>query len=171
MSCPLAIKKESIIYQDQVDRINKLAFQGIAEMKLVQDLRSNGDLLLSLIAVYGNDVVGHIAFSRGWIETGQDRIPTVGLGPMAVHPTHQGKGIGSQLIQESLLTLKEMGEQHCFVLGHTWFYPKFGFVPASTFTIDSIYQAGEHFMGQELVPGSLQGIRGRFIYSAAFEGL
>ncbi len=155
----------------RVDQINRLVFDGDGEMRLVQNLRTNGDLLLSMVAELGGVVVGHIAYSRGYIEEKLDRIPSVGLGPMAVHPAHQRKGLGSQLVMDSLASLKEMGEAHCFVLGHTWFYPKFGFLPASAFGVDSVYQAGDHFMGQELIERSLKNRSGLFVYSSAFEGM
>lgn len=154
-----------------VDSINRLAFAGDAEMRLVQELRLNGDLLLSMVAEIKDVVVGHIAFSRGYIDTGRDKLSSVGLGPMAVHPDHQGKGIGSCLIVESLTMLRSMGEAHCFVLGHTWLYPKFGFQPASIFGVGSVYSAGEHFMGLELKENSLQEINGNFAYSSAFDGV
>ena len=64
-----------------------------------------------------------------------------------------------------------MGEPHVFVLGHTWFYPKFDFLPASQFGIHSVYDASDHFMAQEFEKGSLQGISGKFLYDSVFDGV
>lgn len=169
----MEVRKEHDDARDReaIDTVNRAAFTGAAEAQVVNDLRANGSLLLSMVACEGDQIIGHIAYSRGVIVSGEEKILSVGLGPMAVLPEYQSKGIGSTLIAASLYTLKEMGEAHVFVLGHIWFYPRFGFVPAENYGIGSVYNAGEHFMAQELVPGSLEGIHGIFLYDAAFDGV
>ena len=57
----------------------------------------------------------------------------VGLGPMAVRPDHQRRGIGSRLVDSGLARISEMGHPFVVVLGHPGFYPRFGFVPASAY--------------------------------------
>ncbi|NSW53497.1 MAG: N-acetyltransferase [Anaerolineae bacterium] len=167
----MEIRKESPEDAGVIRQINQVAFGHPEEAQLVDDLREAGALLLSMVACDGEQVVGHIAYSRGWIECEGERIPSVALAPMAVLPDYQSKGVGSILLSTSLYTLREMGEAHVFVLGHTWFYPRFGFVPADQFQIASVYQAGDHFMGQELSSGALEGVEGHFMYHPAFEGV
>ena len=167
----MEIRKEIMDDMEIIHKVNVLAFGGEAEARLVDDLRASGGLLLSMVACDGVEVVGHIAYSRGWIDCDDKRIASVALAPMAVLPEAQSKGVGSTLLSTSLYTLREMGEAHVFVLGHTWFYPRFGFVPAEYYHIHSVYNAGEHFMGQELVVDSLEGLSGEFFYDPAFEGV
>jgi putative acetyltransferase len=59
---------------------------------------------LSLVAVENGDVLGHILFSRLVIEAQEQIVPALALAPLAVTPTRQHKGIGSQLVQVGLLT-------------------------------------------------------------------
>jgi len=52
-----------------IRKVNQLAFQGDVEARLVDDLRSNGAVIASLVAVEGGNIVGHILFSDLLIET------------------------------------------------------------------------------------------------------
>ena len=166
-------RKEKVDDYPGIDAVNRLAFEGEEEMKLVQQLRDTKKLLLSMVACSAGEVWGHIAYSRGWIQTEEAQIASVALGPMAVHPDYQKTGIGTELIQISLWELKNMGEAHVFVLGHTWFYPRFGFLPAAqVFNITSVYKdVGDHFMGLELQNRALNGLSGEFLFDPAFEGV
>lgn len=170
MKADVIIRPESAEDFTQVDRINQLVFDGDAEMQVVQQIRGSKLLILSLVAELDGFIVGHILFSRGFIQTADCLVPSVALGPMGVHPDFQRKGMGSHLVLDGLAKLRESGEQHCFVLGHTWFYPKFGFKPAKYWQIDSVYQADDHFLGLEIAPEALHEIRGRFLFPEAFDG-
>jgi predicted N-acetyltransferase YhbS len=52
------------------------------------------------------------------------------LAPLAVLPEHQGRGIGSRLVEEGLVQLRAVGVSIVFTLGHPDYYPRFGFLPA-----------------------------------------
>jgi putative acetyltransferase len=54
------------------------------------------------------------------------------------------------------------------VLGHTNYYPRFGFVRAKDYGLDNEYGAGDAFMVMELRPGALQGIHGVVRYASEF---
>ena len=93
----------------------------------------------------------------------------MGLGPMAVLPDCQGRGIGSALVKAGLQACKELGFGAVVVLGHTWFYPRFGFAPSVRYGIHCEYDAAEEaFMILELQPGYLQGSQGVIHYHPAF---
>ena len=57
------------------------------------------------------------------------------------------------------------------VLGHTHFYPRFGFSSKLTAGLSSPYSGKESFMALELVPGALGGVAGRVQYPPPFDGL
>ncbi len=78
--------------------INAEAFQSYAEAKLVDALRAVADPLISLVALIGEQVVGHILFTPVTVERAPDTLRLMGLGPMAVHPYLQKRGIGSRLV-------------------------------------------------------------------------
>ena len=69
------------------------AFGRQQEAELVARLRDNGDLVLSLVAEDAGKIVGHVAFSRVWIEGDGTRAPGIGLAPRggAAGPAAQGQ--------------------------------------------------------------------------------
>ena len=58
------------------------------------------------------------------------RDPVLVLGPVAVLPECQNRGLGSQLIVAGLEDARTMGERIVVLVGHPWYYPRFGFKPA-----------------------------------------
>ena len=100
------------------------------EQFIIHALREAGQLSLSLIAEDGGAVVGHVAVSPVSISDGSDG--WYGLGPISVAPGRQGQGIGSQLVEQTLVELRELGASGCVLLGDPGYYGRFGFkaVPA-----------------------------------------
>ena len=49
------------------------------------------------------------------------------LGPIAVHPTHQGEGIGALLIGETLALARDLGWRRALLVGDEPYYSRFGF--------------------------------------------
>jgi putative acetyltransferase len=147
--------------------VNEVAFGGLEEADLVDKLRTEDDVLISLVAELDQRVVGHVLFSRMWIETTSGRVAAVALAPVAVLPEHQRQGIGRQLIGYGLDWLRDRGERIVIVLGHPAYYPRFGFSSEKARPLESPF-SGDSFMAMELSSGALDGIRGRVIYPAAF---
>lgn len=95
------------------------------EAPIIDDLRREGDLTLSIVATSLSEVVGHIAFSPvtldgesgGWL----------GLGPVSVRPDLQGNGIGAALVKEGAATLRAMSASGCVLIGDPRYYRRFGF--------------------------------------------
>jgi putative acetyltransferase len=110
-----------------IREVNQRAFGQDQEANIVDALRSHGALLHSFVATLNADVVGHVSYSPASINS----LVGAALGPMAVLPQYQRKGIGSQLIEAGNARLR--GEQCPFIIvvGHPDFYPRFGFVRAS----------------------------------------
>jgi putative acetyltransferase len=149
--------------------VNERAFGNAAEADLVDALRRNGKATISLVAEDDGRVVGHILFSPVTIETGERELVGVGLAPMSVIPERQNQRIGSLLVEEGLRRCRENGHRFVVVLGHPAYYPRFGFVPASSFGIKSEYDvADEVFMVMELQEGALSGCAGVVKYQLEF---
>jgi len=159
--------------QESIRRVNRAAFgQDCGEAELVDKLRSTGALTLSMVAVSGRDVVGHIAFSPVTVECADKTVHAIGLGPMAVEPEHQRKGIGSRLVETGLAAVRDAGHEIVAVIGHPEFYPRFGFTQAVNHDIRWEHNVpDEAFMVTELRPGALQDVSGMLRFGPEFDEL
>lgn len=167
----LIIRREAERDRSGVHTVNALAFEREDEANLVDVLREQADPYLSLVAEEDGRIVGHILFTPVVI-TGHSDCQLMGLGPMAVLPERQRAGIGSQLVTSGLAACKELGYGAVVVLGHPWFYPKYGFAPASRHGIDCEYDVSDDvFMAVELIPGYLRSVSGTVVYHDAFRQL
>jgi putative acetyltransferase len=149
--------------------VNQSAFGGSDEADLVDKLRAAGDALLSLVAEVNGRVAGHALFSRIWNEMPARPVPAVALAPVAVLPEHQNQGMGRRLIRHGLDWLRGRGEEIIVVVGHPGYYPRFGFSSEMAQSLEAPFSvAPEAFMAMELIPGALDGIRGKLRYPASF---
>jgi putative acetyltransferase len=154
-----------------VHAVNVSAFETPAEANLVEVLRREAHPVVSLVAEEGGAIVGHIMFSPASLSD-HDKLKIMGLGPVAVVPEQQRKGIGSALINAGLEKCKGLGFGAVIVLGHSEYYPRFGFIPTVRYGIRCEYEVPEEvFMVTELQPGYLQGATGTVHYHAAFNGV
>ena len=117
--------------------------------------------LLSLVAVQGGRVVGHVLFTHAEVDTGVERVAASLLAPLAVHPEVQGQGIGGRLIRSGLAALKARGVDLVFVLGHPGFYPRLGFEPAGAQGFLAPYPIPEQHAAAWMVRASRPGLLGR----------
>lgn len=166
------IRAENIADYDQIREINNEAFNQKNEGKLVDLLRQNNRFVkeLSLVAEYNNNLLGHILFFPVNIIQGNKIFETLSLAPMSVLPNFQSKGIGGKLVRAGLDVARKMKYKSVFVLGHSKYYPKFGFEKASRWGISCPYEVpDEVFMAIELVPGALDGIKGIIQYPVEFD--
>ena len=164
----MQIRTETPNDHDAVLALNVSVFDTAAEANLVDSLRDRAMPVISLVADDEGDIVGHIMFSPVFL-SGFTDFNMMGLGPMAVVPEQQGKGIGSALVKKGLEQCKLLNVAAVVVLGHPDYYPRFGFSPSSGFGINSEYDVPEEvFMVAELVSKALSGKGGTVKYHAAF---
>jgi putative acetyltransferase len=155
-----------------VRRVNELAFDAAGEANLVDALREREPAHLSLVAEEGGRVVGHIFFSPVTVESGAGAWGALGLGPMAVLPERQGRGVGSALVREGLKECLRRGHELVFVLGHAAYYPRFGFRPAGPLGLTCEFPSPEeNFMVAELRAGALAGRKGLVRYRPEFQSV
>lgn len=86
----VVVRKEGPQDTAAITRIDTEAFAGPAEAHLVETLRQNEKITLSLVALVIEQMVGHILFSAVQIVSpAGETHNAVGLGPVAVLPTYQ----------------------------------------------------------------------------------
>jgi len=163
----IVIRCEDADERPAVQSVNLEAFGQADEADLIDRLHQEGVVLLSLVAVVGTKIAGHILFSRMWIDNANGSIPAVALAPMAVLPSHQRQGVGGRLIRSGLDWLRNRGEQIVIVLGHPDYYPRFGFSTEKARALESPFPSYA-FMAMELSLNALGGICGRVRYPVAF---
>jgi putative acetyltransferase len=157
----LTIRPEAPGDQAAIHQVNTLAFGQPQEADLVDALRRNGGLTISLVAVQDGRIVGHIAFSSVTITSDTATSDTIGLAPMAVLPEYQRQGIGSQLVEAGLNACHNTPYGVVVVLGHPHYYPRFGFIPAKPLGIVWEHDVpDEVFMVKEIKAGALARTRG-----------
>jgi len=166
MAGGVAIRPERHADRDAIARVHREAFRQEDEAELLRRLWASNDYLpqLSLVAEAGGEIVGHVALSRARLE----QRAVLALGPIGVVPPAQGQGIGTALMEAAMAGARPAGEVLVVLLGHPGYYPRFGFVRASSLAITpQVEFPDEAFMALELWPGASAG-GGRFFYPDAF---
>ncbi|MFS2319132.1 GNAT family N-acetyltransferase [Maricaulis sp. D1M11] len=106
-------------------------FETEAEARLVKTLRAAQADTLELVALEQDDIVGTVLFSPVEARYADGReVYGLGLAPLAVRPAHQGRGIGSALVDCAIESLTPLGVPFCVVLGEPNYYSRFGFSAA-----------------------------------------
>ena len=150
-----------------IREVVRAAFAGDQEAGLVDDLRRDGDLLLSMVAEDEGRIVGHVGFSRVWISHRAQRAPGVSLAPLSVAPAWQRRGVGAALVKAGHTELRAAGEAIIFVLGDGAYYGRFEYMIAAA-AFDCAY-AGPHFQALALTEFAPRA--GAVTYAAAFDRL
>ncbi len=174
---PLTIRPEVPADIPAIYALTFAAFGRADEPAVTDNLRAQGTLLLSLVAKRDGVVVGHVAFSPAKLVTPTRTLAPLALGPVAVQPSLQKTGIGSALIHHGLRACATLGHPIVFLLGHTTYYPRFGFKPALPLGVRWSQrpddESHEHFMVYEHTPGDLAqllgGESGVFSFDPAFD--
>ncbi len=120
------------------------AFGRCDEARLVDDLRRDGSLAVSLVAQEDGQVVGHAALSR--LASPQRGLA---LAPVSVLTARQRRGIGSALVRSGIERARELGYEMVFVLGDPAYYSRFGFSVEEATRFPCRY-AGPHLMALSL---------------------
>lgn len=162
----MLIRQETASDIDAISEVTIAAFQMLAisqhtEQFIIKALRDAHALTISLVAEFGGQVVGHIAFSPVSISDGTQN--WYGLGPISVMPEFQRKGIGKSLIHQGLSSLKALGGQGCALVGDPNYYHRFGFANHPKLIYEGIPQ--EYFL---VLPFGESAPQGTVVFHPAF---
>lgn len=173
MNPELVLRRERPGDTEPIRALHDLAFgvpdgaEHCVETRILDRLRADGDVVdaLTLVADLHGTVVGHVVCSRATMGEG----PSIALGPIAVHPEHQGRGIGSALVAAVLVTADQAGEPSVVLLGDPGWYAHFGFETAAGHGIGSPGPWADRFFQVRLLQAWQPGLAGPFRYPAAFD--
>ena len=143
MKPKIIIRNEIDADVDTIAEVTVAAFKTLeisnhTEQFIVEALRANNALTVSLIAEVDGHVAGHVAFSPVTISDGTQN--WYGLGPVSVLPEHQRKGIGKSLILEGISRLKGLNAKGCCLVGYPDYYRKLGFKNVSGLVHEGVPQ-------------------------------
>ena len=153
--------------KDVVDK----AFDDENTSLLVRLIRERGNARLATVALSDDRVVGYILASPlaldqpQALDPPQPQLNCLGIAPVAVTPELQGRDIGGRLMRYVIEHATGSGIDALFLLGHTSYYPRFGFAPAY---IGNEYGATDAFMSLELRAGCLDGVDATAKYVSEF---
>ena len=152
-----------------IDAVVRDAFDdGGAVADVVVDLRTSGAVEVELLAVEDDDdVVGHVALERGWVDAEEALLDVLVLSPLSVAPSHQRRGLGSGLIKAALKVARERGEPYVFLEGSPDYYGRRGFEPAGP---RGFLRPSERIPGPAFQVAVLEdrGATGRLVYPDGF---
>ncbi|HEY9037952.1 MAG TPA: N-acetyltransferase [Roseovarius sp.] len=91
--------------------------------------------------------------------------PVLLLGPIAVHPTHQGEGLGAYMMRGSLEAARAAGWDRVMLVGDEPYYGRFGFRRLAGVEMPPPTNP-DRVLGLDLTPGSWHGVIGKVTRAA-----
>lgn len=126
----MKIRAETVADYAEIAKLNIRAFHNrMGEANLVALLRqrSSFDPDLALVAEQDNRIIGYALFNPVEVILYGEIIKATNLAPLAVLPEYQGQGIGAALVKEGLKRARDKGYDFDMLLGHSDYYPRFGY--------------------------------------------
>lgn len=154
------------------------AFGSPAEARLVEAIRASPEYIaeLALVATLDGAVVGHVMISRCTLRNDVAADATVSivmLSPLAVDPTHHGKGVGGLLVTTVTALADARGEPLVVLEGDPRYYSRFGFEPAASHGIELPLPDWAPSAAAQVIPLTNDDptLRGTVAYPASFHVL
>ncbi len=133
------------------------------EAQIVEALRRRRRLEISMVALDRGSLLGQVAISP--VSLSSEELGWFGLGPVAVAPGAQKRGVGRLLVERALEELQKRGAVGCVVLGDPAYYARFGFRVWPSLSLPGI--PPEYFQAMSF---GLEVPTGEVAYDVAFGG-
>ncbi len=155
----LAIRHELPIDAEPIERLHERAFGPGRFARTAFRLREGGGHLLdfSFTALVGTLLVGSVRMTP--VSAGA--VPALMLGPLAVEPAFEGRGIGTALMRRAIDAARAKGHSLVLLVGDEAYYGRFGFwrVPPRQLELPGPVDP-ERFLALELAENALQQAKG-----------
>lgn len=172
MGVGLEITREESADYWEVEALFDLCFapgrEALASYRLRDNRAPINELCLIARNTY-NNIAGAIRYWPILINACHVEAPALLLGPIAVHPTHQGEGLAAQLIEQSLSYAKELGWTRVVLVGDLPYYRRFGFKQVASIKMPAPTNP-ERVLGLDLQEGAWDGLAGTVVCSKNFNG-
>jgi putative acetyltransferase len=159
------VRAETPNDHDTIRQVVDEAFGDTSTSAIVDGIRASDRFVpdLSLVAVSEGQSLGHVISSYVDLVPGTRRVLQVG--PLAVVPAHQRRGIGSALMHETIRVADDMGEPLLLIEGSPTYYGRFGFTRADEQGIEPPPEAhGPQFFMLRRLRAYDPTLRGRAVY-------
>jgi putative acetyltransferase len=126
------IRPDRLADESAVRRVVTDAFtdHGAGVAALADDLRRT-HARAELVAEQDGAVVGHVLLSRSWVDAREALVDVLVLSPLSVAPEHQGRGVGTALVEAAITAARGLDAPALFLEGSPAYYGSRGFEPAT----------------------------------------
>lgn len=132
----IEIRPEGPADRDAVDQVQRAAFadQGTQVAGLVESLRDliNDECGVSLVAVEGGRVIGHVMFTPSLLDAPRALVTVQVLSPLGVLPAAQHRGVGSALVRRGVEIVAGQRAPVVFLEGNPAYYSRLGFAAGAS---------------------------------------
>ncbi len=173
----ITLRREMPADYKSVERVTREAFwnlyvPGCSEHYLAHVLREHRDFVpeLDYVALVADQIVGSIMYTRSKVINAQQQaLETLTFGPVCVLPEYQKQGIGSALIQHTILKAKARNCPAIVIYGNPKNYCKHGFKSCKDYNLSTMEGKYPYAMlVLELEAGAFQGQAWRYQDSDAY---
>lgn len=172
----IIIRNETPADYRPVESLTREAFwnqnvPGCEEHYFVNQMRNHPDFIpeLAFVLELDGQLIGNIMYTRSWLLDEQGNRKTIlSFGPLSIHPAHQRKGYGKQLLEHSFTAARELGYDAIVIFGDPGNYVARGFRSCKKHNVcleGDLFPAA--LLVKELTPGALSGKHWRYLPSNA----
>ena len=149
----------------EVEMLFDLAFAPGRTALSSYQLRRGVDPIAELSTIVRDEYDSVVGAIRYWpVRIGKAGDSALLLGPIAIHPTRQGEGLGALLIMNSLDRARDMGWRRAILIGDEPYYRRFGFTHEKARALKFPSPVNiERLLAKELVEDAMQTVSGMVV--------